>query len=97
MQATNFAKSQVWRAHVAAAQKFSGSAEAYCRSVGIPAHVFHYWKRKFTTEGKSRHAAAVSRFVPAEVTRDAQPAFSGLPNPRWLAEFLCHLQAGGTK
>ena len=95
MQTINLAKSQVWRAHIASAQKFLGSSEAYCRSVDIPAHVFHYWKKKFSAEDKTKHA--VSRFVPVEVTREVTSRFNVLPDPRWLAEFLKHLQGGGAK
>ena len=92
MKSINESKRQIWRSHVEGAKKFSGSVEDYCRSKQITTQSFYYWKSKFTEEAG---LSVLSSFIPIEVTRSVQPTALLLPDPRWLAELIQHLQSGG--
>jgi hypothetical protein len=93
LQTTNDSKRQLWRSHVDDAKKYSGSVEEFCRSKQITPQSFHYWKKKFAKE--SRAIEPLSSFIPVEVTRGIPSAPPTLPDPRWLAKLIHHLQSGG--
>jgi len=86
-------KQQQWRDHMAAAKDFSGSIESYCRSKGITPSAFYYWKKRLCETSARSIVPAVSSFVPVEVVRGQRPS-SGLPDPKWVAEFVIHLTGG---
>ena len=94
MQTTNESKRRTWRSHVEGVKIFSGSVEDYCRSRHITTQSFYYWRSKFSRELRP---AVLSSFVPVEVTRSTAPATPSLPDPRWLAELIYHLQTGGVR
>ena len=95
MKTIDESKRQLWRSHVDGAAKYSGSVEEYCRSRQLTPQSFHYWKTKFAKE--SRTMMPLSSFIPVEVTRSSPSAAPPLPDPRWLAELIHHLQVGGVR
>lgn len=80
-----------WPAEVALFEKHTGSLAGFCRSRGISEHRFRYWEHKLRKPGKSK-TVSVSPFVALKV--EAKVA-RGLPDPRWLAEFVLHLNGSG--
>lgn len=93
MQGTTESKRQMWIGHIEAAKNYSGNMESFCRSKQISKPAFYYWKAKLAKKSRS---VVLSSFVPIEVTR-SHPAAGPLPDPRWLAELIRHLQAGGVR
>lgn len=94
MQVTTESKRQMWIIHIEAAKNYSGSLESYCRSKQISRPAFYYWKARLA---KKSHPVELSSFVPIEVSRGHQSAAAALPDPRWLAELIHHLQGGGVR
>ena len=94
MQETTESKRQMWISHIEAAKNYSGNMESFCRSKQISKPAFYYWKAKLA---KRSRPAVLSSFVPIEVTRSHPSAVGPLPDPRWLAELIHHLQAGGVR
>lgn len=84
-------KRRFWRGHIAMAGRYAGSHKAYCRSQGISVHSFYYWKKRLLGDGAKSVALVPRPFVPVEVTPPRIGMSSRLPDPRWLAEFILHL------
>ena len=95
MQTINESKRHLWRNHIDGAKKYHGSVEEYCRSKQLTPQSFYYWKAKLAKE--LRAMMPLSSFIPVEVTRGIQSAALPLPDPRWLAELIHHLQVGGVR
>lgn len=93
----SISKHQRWLDHLAAAEEFAGSIDSYCRSKGIKASAFYYWKKKLGgAEAKANpRVPAITKFIPVEVVAGPRSSV-GLPDPKWVAEFLFHL-AGGVR
>lgn len=82
-------KEEFWRQQVAAVKKYDGSVGEFCREQGLSPSTFSYWRHKFNKA--SRGSALVpSAFVPVKIERE-RPTMRGLPDPKWLAEFVSHL------
>lgn len=91
MSTINQEKEKYWREKVAQAERREGeSLEAFCRSQGFSQSALGYWRKKFREpQGK---AVVPSKFIPIEIARSESRG--GLPDPRWLAEFIGHLMGG---
>jgi transposase-like protein len=87
-------KHTFWRAQVAASEARQGSLSAFCRERGIEAHALSYWRAKLRAEGTTRKSRTLPAFIEAVVEQDPATA-RALPDPRWVAEVLLHLAAGG--
>lgn len=95
---------RAWREHVARLKEYRGTVSAYCRDHGISRFTLTYWRKKSKAERTpsvarlpSVRAEARSAFVPVEVIAEpvGRPRVTspmGLPDPRWLAELVMHLQ-----
>lgn len=92
-----------WRAHVAAAEKFSKSNSEYCRRHELDLQAFRAYKKKFRKQ-RARLEARPGAFVqvqpqqqpvtqPTETRRPASVEKQQLPDPRWTAEFVAALLA----
>lgn len=86
-------KQRRWESHAMAAEKFSGSHEAYCRAEGISAPALRYWRNKARRKPRPIKSLPTKAFVPVEVTYDG-PAKPNLPDPRWLAQLILALNGG---
>lgn len=96
-----------WRDRMSAAAAFSGSIESYCRSEGISASSFYYWRAKLGNSTRavvSRKGPRPAAFVPIEVMGQsmvgawaAVGAARALPNPRWVAEVIRYLAMDGER
>lgn len=94
MQKATESKRQMWISHVEEAKNYPDGMESYCRSKQISKPAFYYWKAKFAKESRPK---VLSSFIPVEVKRDVVSTESLLPDPRWLAELIHHLQDGGVR
>jgi hypothetical protein len=81
-------RSEYWRKQLREAEVFPGTASAFCRARGLNVSAFYVWRRRMRSEG--RQPTLSSAFVPVEVVREDRRA--GLPDAKWLAEFIVHLQ-----
>ena len=93
MKKSTESKLQMWISHIEGAKDYSGGLEAYCREKQISRPAFYYWKAKLAKESKPM---ALPSFIPVEVTRGMERTRL-LPDPRWLAELIHHLQVGGAR
>jgi hypothetical protein len=90
-------KIEFWSRHVEQAENFEGSNEEYCRSNNIAHQTFYKWRLKLkkmrspVTVGKRKQ---IKSFIPVQVEPIAITQKAILPDPRWVAEFIYHLQAG---
>jgi hypothetical protein len=105
MQSTD--KREFWTDHINKQQAGSEVIEAYCQTHGLSMHTFWYWRKKLRVEarsqgrkrGRPKKTAALpvvsGRFVPVcvEPLRDFERV-SGLPDAKWLAEFIVALNGG---
>lgn len=85
-------KAVSWPAEVALFEKHTGSLAGFCRSRGLSEVRFRYWEQKLRKSGKSK---AVSPFVALKVEAKPRAATVLFPDPRWLAEFIFHLNGSG--
>ena len=82
----NIRKREFWRRHIAEASQFPAGIGKYCEAHGLRVSAFFYWKKKLR-KGHTRLPVAAA-FAPVEVTDLRRRE---LPDPRWLAELICHL------
>lgn len=80
---------EIWQRHLSAAKQFPGTVDAYCAANRISTASFYYWKKKLE---RDRKAAVIPSFIPVEVVRSRSS--DGMPDPKWLAEFVMHLSRG---
>jgi hypothetical protein len=89
-----------WKAHVLGAQEFDGSEPEYCDQNGLNFSRFRKYKRKFgmtAPRGRPRKAFVRVETSPEpalekHTTRSTRSReFRGLPDPRWMAEFVTAL------
>ena len=87
-------KEQFWKAHIAQAKYFDGSINKYCEREGIQVHTFKYWKSRLAKKSASR-LPVPSTFIPVNISSSEQlPTKKSLPDPKWIAELIFHLQEG---
>jgi hypothetical protein len=93
MQSKKTSKEKYWRSQLAAAEQFPGSQREFCNSQGLSIHTFQYWRQKLSPRKNIRDMQPVkpAPFVEVEVMPSRSLA---LPDAKWLAEFIHHLQAG---
>ena len=87
-------KEKFWRRELALASGYSGSQVKFCRERGLSIHIFQYWRKKIMDKNVSSSKALVSAtpFIPIQI----EPASRReLPDARWVAEFILHLQGHG--
>lgn len=81
-----------WPAEVEQFQHHSGSLAGFCRARGVSPVRFRYWVEKLGKSKKGR-AVSVSPFTTVKV--EPKVSVVTLPDPRWLAEFILHLNGSG--
>jgi hypothetical protein len=87
-------KRHFWQRHIDSYKSSPLSIRAYCVKEGLNWHTFGYWLGKLgerKPQKKSQRGKA--RFLPIVVstppqTKPAVRKSSGLPDPKWVAEFL---------
>jgi hypothetical protein len=89
-------KERYWRAQMAAADRFPGSQQEFCKSQGLSLNTFQYWRKKFNRSRESHQTQArkPSPFAEVEVIRPIHPP-QRLPDAKWVAELVWHLHGGG--
>ena len=86
-----------WKDHIAAAQKFRGTAREYCRLNGLNQQKFREYRRLFgfTKRGGSGQNAFIKVEAIPQVVPSIQKTFhkreNRLPDPKWLAELITQL------
>ncbi len=87
-----------WREHLGLAEKHPVSQMAYCREAGLEARKLYAARERFKARAARGQAKALlvrpsqKPFVAVKVN---EPKINSLPNPKWVAEFILHLQGGG--
>lgn len=92
-------KENYWRAHIEQAEKHPVSQMAYCREAGLEARKLYAARERIKAGAKKNRACkedvhSPSRFAAVSVK---QPGIVGnsMLDPRWVAQFILHLQGGG--
>jgi hypothetical protein len=95
---------EFWRTKVSESEQFKGPDTKFCRLHDLNNTTFKYWKYRLKKEsfrdkralkgpmGKDLKLSAISKFVGVEVKQAEIPR--QLPDPRWVAELIFHLQGG---
>ena len=86
---------QTWMERIERLERHPGTRSAFCKQEGISPASLNYWLKK---QGDFRGPGEVpqrrSAFAAVEIISEPCPRqneVSGLPDPRWTAEFLRHL------
>lgn len=85
-------KRHYWQQHIENYKSSNLSIRSYCIQEGLNSHTFGYWLGKLgarSTQKKSQKDKA--RFLPVVVATPPQAlgrTSRGLPDPKWVAEFL---------
>lgn len=88
-------KEEFWREQVRLFATFKGSRREYCRTHGLSANSFQYWYHKCNqTKKRDIQVVAPSPFVEVKIDRQAEPSSRNVPDARWVAELILHLQEG---
>lgn len=94
---------EFWRRQLEDFKKYSGSQNQFCRERGYCPHLLHYWRKKLSGQPRRQPPGlqTISPFIPVTVERVAhlpksEPSAS-LPNAKWLAELILHLQERGLR
>ena len=91
-------RSEFWRQQLVEFSQYQGTQSQFCRERGFCPHLLHYWRKKFLghRRGQVKELVPVSPFVPVMVERVSRSTpTASLPNAKWLAELIHHLQCGG--
>jgi hypothetical protein len=83
---------QVWRARVERASRRKGTILEFCADEGVSREALRYWQRKL--DRQPQRLPTMSPFISVEVL---EPAPRRLPDARWVAELILHLQAGASQ
>jgi hypothetical protein len=86
-----------WKEHIAAAQKFRGTAREYCRLNGLNQQKFREYRRLFGFT--KRRGSGQTAFIKVETTPKLEPSThkvihkkeNKLPDPNWVADLITHL------
>lgn len=84
MKDTRQLSREEWLRHVECLKTSSLSVSAYCRKHGLNRSTMDNWQRK--SQMRSGTSLDVTGFVRAEVIADKR----GMPDAKWVAEFLSH-------
>lgn len=87
---------EYWEKHILEAAKFNGSVLAYCKQQGLASQTFYRWRSRIKKQKSSlKNAPVKSSFLSVKIKDPIPlPAKSRLPDPKWMAEFILHLQSG---
>ena len=92
MQTKSISKREYWRQQLIAAERFPGSLREFCKHKGISLNTFQYWRNKFSNESQGQLIQTPNPFVTVAV--EQTQVMSSMPDARWLAELILHLQTG---
>lgn len=92
----NEQKIEFWFNHVEHSKKFDGSVLEYCRSNNIAPQTFYKWRAKFANKLAAVPVAAKQSkpFIPIQIEPITTSGFSTMPDAKWVAELILHLQGG---
>lgn len=88
-----------WRDRVERAARHQGELREFCRAEGISLATLRYWQRKPAVAGPATSSdliptTARSPFLGVEVFADVGSQPTRLPDARWVADLIVHLQRG---
>jgi hypothetical protein len=87
-------KREFWREQIKSAAKFQGSTAAFCKANNLSINTLNYYRKKFDKE-KNPVPVVTKPFVEVTVEKPTMGSRKGfLPDPKWVADFILHLQAG---
>lgn len=92
----NQEKEKFWRRQLTLWEGSGSTQVEYCRENGLSPHVFLYWRRKFADKGRGQKTSrelVMSSFARVEIL-PSERCDRVLPEAKWLAELIMHLQAG---
>lgn len=92
MQSKSISKREYWRQQSIAAERFSGTLKEFCKHKGISLNTLQYWRHKFSNEAKGHQNQTPNPFVTVAV--EQAQVLSSLPDAKWVAELILHLQTG---
>lgn len=88
-------KEKFWREQLRSFAKFKGSRRAFCRIHGLSASTFQYWHCKYSQIKRCDvQVVEPSPFVEVEVESQVRSSSRNMPDARWVAELILHLQEG---
>ena len=87
---------KIWRARVAQAAEYPGALREFCQNEGVSVSAFQYWKNKLGCAQEQDRPLMPQPFARVQVESPTVETrvTKCMPDPRWLAEFIHHLQRG---
>lgn len=95
-QADNRAEKRIrWQSVLAKSKLYPGSIPEFCRQEGVSIYTFRYWHRKLNQDNEQK-LIGTSAFARVQIQTSLADSnhHQDLPDPRWIAEILLHLQRG---
>lgn len=86
--------SEFWSNHISQAYSHSDGVQAYCQTNDLCVQTFYSWKRRLRANSPKRVSVTTNPFLPVKVESPTTTKMSGLPDAKWVAEFILHLQTG---
>ena len=89
-------KAAFWSQHIDLANQYPDGILKYCEVNGLACQTFYKWKLKLKSRGRqtSTKLAAMSPFAEVQVCKPEVMRGQSLPDARWLAEFILHMNQG---
>ena len=84
-------KTIFWRQHIELANQYPDGVLKYCRANGLASQTFYKWKLKSKDMHTPIKLAAMQPFAEVHVCKPEVLRRQGLPDAKWLAEFVLHL------
>lgn len=88
---------QKWQEIVDRLDEFDGSVTDFCRQERLSVRALNYWRVKLRDKAQSSvNLPSVKSYKDSSFCRVEVEDTRSLPDPKWLAELILHLQAKGS-
>lgn len=95
-------KFQFWQGHAEKFRTQSENLETYCAQEGLSIHTFRAWRTQLNKKNRKTNSFAPVVVTPKQTSKreklgeifSVQAKKTGLPDPRWVAQFILSLCGG---
>lgn len=87
-------KETFWKEQLRLFTRFKGSQATFCRLHGLSTSTFQYWHRKHFQRERALQIIEPSPFIEVKVEPEVPRSRHNMPDAKWVAELILHLQGG---
>lgn len=86
-------KAVFWQQHIELANQYPSGIQKYCEANGLASQTFYKWRLKINSKPNKKLATLkpTNPFAVVQVSKPEVSRKQGLPDAKWLAEFILHL------